>query len=171
MHNAFRKWESVEDSDEYFRDQKLTGLGGWLAFYVFGLCLGALIFGLTLILSLTHHPYLTGAGLSVWTITFLEITLVTYGIVNIWMAQLFFAHKKIAIKYVKIFLVAGMIFSNMATPLLIKVLDKVSDTGQISSAHMTSGPTVADFLSSLIVPALWFLYFQRSRRVRLTLTQ
>ena len=158
--------------EEITADQKLVGLRGWLGFFVFTIYLSAIVeaFGVVLVFVLygkqDHSGLSFGAFLG--TLIFLGASVA----VELWFLSLLRKHKREAIESVKIYLVAQVILNFIANVSTADLSNSLTKNGvKLVSRPLAAGPVWWNVLSAFLGPTIWYFYFQRSRRVRLTLTK
>ncbi len=162
----------MDEGREYFRDEKLTGLGGWLAFFLFTLYAGVFACGLSTVLLVIFHGDLANAGLSLASYLASLVFLVSSGLVNLWFLRLVRGRQRSAIESVKIYVLAQVVLNFISGPLGNDVLNSLTFNGVSANAKVSSGsPLWWEVVSAFLVPGIWYFYFQRSRRVHLTLNR
>lgn len=157
---------------DYFRDEKLTGIGGWLAFFLFTLYAGVLGCTLTTIVLLFFHGNLASAGLSLASYLASLIFLIASGLVDLWFLRLIRARQKSALESIKIYVIAQVVLNFVSGPLGNNVFNSLTINGVSGAGGVSQGsPVWWEAVSAFLIPGLWYFYFQRSRRVHLTLTR
>lgn len=167
-----RKWECMDEGREYFRDEKLTGIGGWLAFFVFTLYAGVISCGFLTVLLVIFHGNLAGAGLSLASYLASLVFLVASGFVDLWFLRLVRARQKSAIESIKVYVLAQVVLNFISGPLSTDVLNSLTFNGAPAQEKLSNGsPVWWQVVSAFLIPGIWYFYFQRSRRVQLTLNR
>ena len=141
-------------------DQELIGLGGWLAFYVFGRFLSAFSLSIGILLALSHNLINVFPDAPKWSNALVGIVFSMSLIANIYFIDLFFRYKQVAIRYTKMYLVA--------TTVLIVSLDPILTSGFTLTPNGHPYPWLG-MISGVAFRVAWYLYFQRSKRVYRTL--
>lgn len=162
----------MDDGREYFRDEKLTGIGGWLAFFVFTLYAGVISCGFLTVLLVIFHGNLANSGLSLASYLASLVFLVVSGLVDLWFLRIVRARQKSALESIKVYVLAQVVLNFISGPLSTDVLNSLTFSGESPQQHVSTGsPVWWEVVSAFLIPGLWYFYFQRSRRVHLTLTR
>ncbi len=162
----------MDEVREYFRDEKLTGLGGWLAFFVFTLYAGVISCGFLTILLVIFHGNLANAGLSLASYLASLVFLVASGLVDLWFLRLIRGRQKSAIESIRIYVLAQVVLNFISGPLSTDILNSLTVNGVGEQGRVSNGsPVWWQVVSAFLIPGVWYFYFQRSKRVHLTLTR
>ncbi|HEY3292311.1 MAG TPA: DUF2569 family protein [Candidatus Nanopelagicaceae bacterium] len=162
----------MEEGRDYLRDEKLTGIGGWLGFFLFTLYAGVVSCGFLAVLLIRFHGNLANAGLSLASFLASLIFLVASGLVDLWFLRLIRARQRSAIESVKVYVLAQVVLNFISGPLSTDVLNSITFNGEPAQQKVSSGsPVWWEVVSAFLIPGVWYFYFQRSRRVHLTLTR
>ena len=160
----------MDEARDYMRDEKLTGIGGWLGFFLFTLYAGVVSCGFLTVLLLLFHGNLANAGLSLASFLASVVFLIASGIVDLWFLRLIRARSKRAIESIGGYALAQVILNFISGPLSTDVLNSLSFNGVPAQPRISSGtPVWWEVVSAFLIPGVWYFYFQRSRRVHLTL--
>lgn len=152
--------------------RKLTGLGGWLGFFVFTLYLSLFVDGVAMALLLVFHKHLANGGLSSVTFVASILFFIVSAAFEVWFLRLLLKRKKNVLHFVETYLGAQVILNFISGPITSRVLDAFTVNGvKVRNQSADASPLWLNLLSALSFPVLWYFYFQRSRRVQLTLTR
>ena len=161
----------MDESRDYVRDEKLTGIGGWLGFFLFTLYAGVVSCGLLTVLLVSFHGNLARAGLSLASFLASAVFLVASGLIDLWFLRLIRARQKRAIESIGVYVFAQVILNFISGPLSTDVLNSIAFNGLPAQQRVSNGsPVWWEAVSAFLIPGVWYFYFQRSRRVHLTLT-
>lgn len=162
----------MDEGRDYVRNEKLTGIGGWLGFFLFTLYAGVISCGFLTVLLLFFHGNLANAGLSLISYLASLVFLVVSGLVDLWFLRLIRGRQKSAIESIRIYVLAQVILNFISGPLSTDVLNSLTINGVRAQEKLSSGsPVWWEVVSAFLIPGVWYFYFQRSKRVHLTLTR
>lgn len=141
---------------------RLTGLGGWLAWFTVGLVVSC---GYSVYNAFSYRPLLSAQGLDHYkgTIAFIVIGFIVLAIMQVVSLYQIFKRRASGRLLVILTLVLGMVIYGTISALLNSIYSKIDKpvpadvTGEVSR--------------DITLSVIWIFYFYFSRRVRLTLTE
>ena len=151
---------ATEDSTP---SERLKTTGGLLGVFIFILSFELCFYLFYMILVLVDRKSLIHHGWSIRIMNYQFVVALVHTVVLFFLVQLILQRRKIAIKYMKIALVVSAIFRIVLDPLINRAVDP---SVQVAGARVWERAVLG-----LIIPFIWYQYFRKSERVRLTLVE